>query len=147
MDVYMRHLLAPTYYVVLIHPTSALSKSYTLVRTTCDPLQTVANLNPAHAGPLLYRLRAGCAFHSLREARAAKEYLATKKRSFDSKKKYLMKLADTQGLPYYSDEIVPPGGTRAYLERYAPTRYVRTYDRLIQKKRKRRVPHETCVNI
>jgi hypothetical protein len=133
MDVYLRNLISPSYYVCLIHPTGQLSKRYTLVKLTKDPLQTVVDLNPGHSGPVLYVLKAGCAFRSLPDALRAKQYLAKKKRSFASKHRYLQKLAVRQHLPYYTDELKPPGGSRAFLEKYANTNYVNTYDRLIKK--------------
>jgi hypothetical protein len=135
MDVYLRHLINPDYYVLLIHPTSLLSKRYTLVALSSDPLQTVANLNPGHSGPVLYVLKAGCAFTSLAEASRVRHFLATKKRSFASKQKYLIKTARRHNLRYYSNDIEPPGGTRAYLERHAPGNFVSAYDRLITKGR------------
>lgn len=134
MDVYLRHLLEPEYFVVLIHPTSHLSKKYTLVRTSSDPLRTIINLNPGHDGPVLYKLRAGCAFRTYDEADRVRHFLATKKRSFQSKQKYLKKLAERRGLRYYSDKYLPPGGTRNFLLKHAPLNYVQTYDRLISKK-------------
>ncbi len=134
MDVYLRSLISPLYYVVLIHPTPAMNKSYTQVALTVDPLQTVMALNPGQGGPVWYKLRAGCAFRSYDEAYATRKFLATKKRSFSSKQDYLQKLAARRNLPYYSDTLRPPGGTRAYLKKRAPPNYVSTYDRLIQKK-------------
>lgn len=134
MDVYLRSLISPLYYVVLIHPTPATNKAYTQVCMTTNPIQTVIALNPGQGGPVWYVLKAGCAFRSYDEAYATREFLATKKRSFSSKQAYLQKLAARRHLPYYSDTIRPPGGTRAYLKKYAPSNYVSTYDRLIRKK-------------
>lgn len=128
--------MAPDFFVVLIHPTALLHKKYTLVRLTTDPLQTVINLNRGCGGPTYYVLRAGCAFRSLGDACRASDFLAKKKRSFSSKKKYLKKLAARHRLPYYSDTRKPPGGTRAFLEGHAPGNYVQTFDRLISKRRK-----------
>lgn len=134
MDVYLRSLISPLYYVVLIHPTAAVSKSYTQVVLTSNPLQTVVAFNQDQGGPVWYKLRAGCAFRSYDEAYATRLFLATKKRSFNSKQTYLKNLAARRHLPYYSDAIRPPGGTRAYLKKYAPSNYVSVYDRLIRKK-------------
>lgn len=134
MDAYLRNLISPSYYVVLIHPTNAVNKSYTRVVLTTDPLATVSALNPGQGGPIWYKLKVGCAFRSYAEAYATREFLATKKRSFSSKQDYLLKLAERRHLRYYSDSIKPPGGTRAYLKKYAPSNYVSAYDRLIQKK-------------
>jgi len=135
MDAYMRTLIRPNYYVVLIQPTSVLSKKYTQVRASSDPLQTVVNLNPGHVGPVLYVLKAACAFPSADDANAVRDFLATKKRSFESKKRFLMNTAERFRLRYYSDDIEPPGGTRAYLQRHAPEAFVSAYDRLITKRR------------
>jgi hypothetical protein len=134
MDVYLRHLLEPEFFVVLIHPTVHLQKRYTLVKLSTDPLRTVVNLNPRSGGPLLYKLRAGCAFRTYQEADRVRHFLATKKRSFQSKQKYLKKLAEKYNLRYYSDKYSPPGGTRNFLLKHAPLNYVQTYDRLISKK-------------
>jgi len=134
MDVYLRSLLEPSYFVVLIHPTSHLSKKYTLVKTTCDPLRTIVNLNPGCGSPLHYKLKFGCAFRTYHEADKVRHFLATKKRSFQSKQKYLKKLAERRNLRYYSDKYPPPGGTRNFLLKHAPMNYVQTYDRLISKK-------------
>jgi len=107
-----------------------------MARTTTDPLQTVSNLNPGYHGPVLYMLKAVCAFPSKDDACSACHYLATKKRSFESKKRYLMEMAEKHQLRYYSDEYTPPGGTRAYLQRRANLAYVNAYDRLITKRKR-----------
>jgi hypothetical protein len=132
MEQVLRDLVSPKYHVALIHPSPILRKKYTLVRLTTDPLAAVARLNPDQDGPRRYELRAYCTFDTISDAVAAHAHLATKKRSFASKERYLRRIAQKNSLPFFCAEATPPGGNLEFLERHAPPEWAAEYSRLVE---------------
>jgi hypothetical protein len=130
MEQVLRDLVSPKFHVALIHPSPILRRKYTLVRLTTDPLAAVARLNPE--GPIQYELRAYCTFDTLHDAVAAHAYLATRKRSFASKERYLRRVARKKSLPFFCAEATPPGGNLEFLERHAPPEWALEYSRLVE---------------